>query len=115
MPSTVRPANRSFRFNAELAQDRLVIVDLPFLDELVVLHARDRADHAPQPPAGCRGLPKGTQPARPIEQWHGLIGDTTLADAILDRLVHIAYHIPLKGDSMHKRQNRLTDSEGTSR
>lgn len=50
----------------------------------------------------------------PIEQWHGLIGDTTLADAILDRLIHNAYRIPLKGDSMRKRQSRLTDSEGNS-
>lgn len=51
----------------------------------------------------------------PVEQWHGLIGDTTLADAILDRLVHNAYRIALKGDSMRKRHSRLTDNEGNSR
>jgi DNA replication protein DnaC len=51
----------------------------------------------------------------PIEQWHGLIGDATLADAILDRLVHNAYRIPLKGDSMRKRHARLTDHEVNSR
>ena len=51
----------------------------------------------------------------PVEQWHGLIGDATLADAILDRLVHNAYRIPLKGDSMRKRQSRLTDNEANSR
>lgn len=39
----------------------------------------------------------------PVENWHDLIGDPTLADAILDRLVHNAYKITLKGDSMRKR------------
>jgi hypothetical protein len=32
----------------------------------------------------------------PAEKWHGAIGDPTLADAILDRLVHNAYRITLK-------------------
>lgn len=38
----------------------------------------------------------------PIETWHDIIGDPTLADAIMDRLVHNAYKIALKGDSMRK-------------
>lgn len=37
-----------------------------------------------------------------IKHWHKLIGDTTLADAILDRLVHNAYKVIIKGDSMRK-------------
>ena len=44
----------------------------------------------------------------PVEHWHEAIGDPTLADAILDRLVHNAYKIPLKGESMRKQQARLT-------
>ncbi len=40
----------------------------------------------------------------PVEHWHEAIGEPTLADAILDRLVHNAYKIVLKGDSMRKRQ-----------
>ena len=44
----------------------------------------------------------------PIEQWHELIGDPTLADAILDRLVHNAYKLKLKGESMRKKQSQLT-------
>ncbi len=39
----------------------------------------------------------------PLEHWHEAIGNPTLADAILDRLVHNAYKITLKGDSMRKR------------
>jgi DNA replication protein DnaC len=39
----------------------------------------------------------------PIEHWHDTIGDPTLADAILDRLIHNAHTIALKGESMRKR------------
>jgi len=39
----------------------------------------------------------------PIAHWHEAIGDPTLADAILDRLVHNAYKLSLNGDSMRKR------------
>jgi DNA replication protein DnaC len=38
----------------------------------------------------------------PVEHWHKIIGDPTLADAILDRLVHNAHRINLKGESMRK-------------
>ncbi len=41
----------------------------------------------------------------PIEKWHKVIGDPTLADAILDRLVHNAHKINLKGDSLRKKRN----------
>ena len=44
----------------------------------------------------------------PIDHWHEIIGDPTLADAILDRLVHNAYRINLKGESMRKRYTKLT-------
>ncbi len=39
----------------------------------------------------------------PISRWHEQIGDPTLADGILDRLVHNAHRIEMKGDSMRKR------------
>jgi len=38
----------------------------------------------------------------PVEQWHEIIGEPTLADAILDRLVHNAHRLNLTGDSMRK-------------
>ena len=44
----------------------------------------------------------------PIDQWHHIIGDPTLADAILDRLVHNAYKLNLKGESMRKKKAKLT-------
>ena len=44
----------------------------------------------------------------PVDHWHETIGDPTLADAILDRLIHNAYRINLKGESMRKRHATLT-------
>ena len=41
----------------------------------------------------------------PPKKWHELIGDPTVADAILDRLVHNAYKLTLKGESMRKAAN----------
>ena len=40
----------------------------------------------------------------PVEQWHAYLGYPTLADAILDRLVHNSYRLNLAGDSMRKRK-----------
>ena len=47
----------------------------------------------------------------PIEKWHDLFGDPTFADAILDRLVHNAYKLKLKGDSMRKMKTSLTQAD----
>ncbi|ARU32912.1 hypothetical protein CAP31_08845 [Sulfuriferula sp. AH1] len=38
----------------------------------------------------------------PVKAWHEVIGEPTLADAILDRIVHRAHTIELTGDSMRK-------------
>ncbi|EPX8325824.1 IS21-like element helper ATPase IstB [Vibrio cholerae] len=46
----------------------------------------------------------------PTDQWYQSIGDNTLADAILDRLMHNAHRIKLKGESMRK---RLADVDAT--
>ena len=46
----------------------------------------------------------------PVEKWHDAIADPTLADAILDRLVHNAYPLNLKGESMRKRLRPLTQT-----
>ena len=47
----------------------------------------------------------------PTDQWYQSIGDNTLADAILDRLMHNAHRIKLKGESMRKTRSELTDGE----
>ena len=47
----------------------------------------------------------------PVAGWRDMIGDSTLGDAALDRIVHRAHCIELKGNSLRKRQSpALTDS-----
>jgi hypothetical protein len=48
----------------------------------------------------------------PVAQWHEQIGDVTIADGILDRLVHNAHRIELRGESMRK--TRAKKPEGKS-
>jgi len=43
----------------------------------------------------------------PVDQWYASIGDNTLADAILDRLIHNAHRLELNGESMRKKLNLL--------
>ena len=66
--------------NAEQRRDRLEIVD-------------DRCDR--------RSVLVTSQV--PVNRWHEVIGDPTLADAILDRIIHRAHRIDLKGPSLRRR------------
>jgi IstB-like ATP binding protein len=47
----------------------------------------------------------------PVDRWHDMIGDPTLADAILDRLVHNAHRIALTGDSLRRRHAAKTPGQ----
>jgi DNA replication protein DnaC len=47
----------------------------------------------------------------PVKQWHEIIGEKTIADAILDRIVHDAQRVELKGESMRKRKTDLETNE----
>lgn len=44
----------------------------------------------------------------PVMQWHQIIAEQTIADAILDRIVHAAHRVELKGDSMRRRKPKKT-------
>jgi DNA replication protein DnaC len=46
----------------------------------------------------------------PVMQWHEMISDATVADAILDRLVHNAHRVELKGDSLRKDKTAPADN-----
>ncbi len=47
----------------------------------------------------------------PIAQWHDAIGDATLADAILDRLIHNAHRLTLKGESMRRARSAIAEAK----
>jgi len=48
----------------------------------------------------------------PVAKWHAQIGDPTVADSILDRLVHAAHRIELQGESMRKKKGNRGDKDG---
>ena len=50
----------------------------------------------------------------PVDQWYVTVGDNTLADALLDRLIHNAHRLALKGESMRKKMATLTEREHLS-
>ena len=47
----------------------------------------------------------------PVSKWHEIIGEQTIADAILDRIVHDAHRIEMKGESLRKKRQPKTDEE----
>jgi DNA replication protein DnaC len=47
----------------------------------------------------------------PVAHWHEQIGDVSVADSILDRVVHNAYRIELNGESMRKKRGRKPEEE----
>jgi DNA replication protein DnaC len=47
----------------------------------------------------------------PVAHWHEQIGDVSVADSILDRVVHNAYRIELNGESMRKKRGRQPEEE----
>jgi DNA replication protein DnaC len=47
----------------------------------------------------------------PLAHWHEQIGDPTVADSILDRLVHNAHRIELRGDSMRKKKHKPVEED----
>lgn len=45
----------------------------------------------------------------PVSKWHEVIGEKTVADAILDRIIHEAHRLELKGESLRKKQQNNTE------
>jgi DNA replication protein DnaC len=94
-------ADGSFRKRlATLAKVSLIVID-DFA--IAPIAARERSDllEVLDDRVGTRSTIITSQ--LPIEHWHDYIGDPTLADAILDRLLHSAHKIHLEGESMRKR------------
>ena len=94
-----RGDGRHARLLKSLARVELLILDDWGLAPMTAEQRRDlleimedrhgtRLDHRHQPAA--------------VEHWHEIIGDPTIADAILDRLVHNAHRLTLKGESLRK-------------
>jgi DNA replication protein DnaC len=48
----------------------------------------------------------------PVAKWHGQIGDPTVADSILDRLVHAAHRLEMQGESLRKKKTGRNEKNG---
>ena len=89
----------------QLAKIRLMIIDDWGLEPLKTAHRNDLMEimddrHGHTSTVVISQLP--------TDEWYANIGDNTLADAILDRLMHNAHRLQLKGESMRKRKTLLT-------
>jgi len=47
----------------------------------------------------------------PVKQWHDIIGEKTVADAVLDRIVHNAHRVELTGASLRRKWNKKDSEE----
>lgn len=76
---------------------------------LSVLNEQERSDilEIMEDRHGVRSTIVTTQ--LPVEKWHEVIGNPTIADAILDRLVHNAHNLVLEGESMRKMKHRINN------
>ena len=93
---------------ASLAKTEVLVIDDFGLAKLSAENRRDLLEIT-EDRYGIRSTVITSQ--LPVENWHDIIADPTLADAILDRLVHSAYQLNLKGESMRKRRQPLTQTD----
>jgi DNA replication protein DnaC len=98
--ATARGEGRLARLMASLERTRLLIVDDWGPEPLTTEQRRDLLEIVDD------RYEKGSLLVTsqvPLNRWHELIGDPTLGDAILDRVVHRAHRLELKGPSLRKR------------
>lgn len=90
---------------AELAKTNLLVLDEWLRDPLSAEHAREVLDLLDE---RFRCVSTAFVAQIPVAQWHQSIADPTVADAILDRVVHDSHRIELAGESMRKRTATLS-------
>jgi DNA replication protein DnaC len=92
---------------------RLAQVDILLLDDFAMAPLKDgeRRDFLEicDDRYQCRSMILTSQ--MPVAHWHEQIGDATVADSILDRLLHNAYRLELKGESVRKKQGRKPEED----
>lgn len=88
------------------ALDKLYKVDLLILDDFGITHLEQQQRYELLDLIEDRHSKKSTIIASqlPVANWYNVIGDETIADAILDRLVHTSHRVELKGESMRRKK-----------
>lgn len=95
----------------KLARIRVLIIDDWGLEKLATAHRNDLLEIMDDRHGQASTI---VISQLPTDQWYASIGDNTLADAILDRLMHNAHRLQLTGESMRKKHAELTDGEHLS-
>src|SRR6185312_11473069 len=103
--AVARLHGRQARVLRTLARTRLLIIDDWLMVKLTAEQRRDLMEVIDDRHQRASTI-LATQV--PLDRWHDQIGDPTYADAILDRLVHNAYRIELRGGSMRQRRAPLS-------
>ncbi|QAU22957.1 AAA family ATPase [Dyella sp. M7H15-1] len=110
----LRIAHADGSFGRVLAQ--LARIDVLILDDWGMTPLDQAARHDLLEVIDDRGNGKSTliTSQLPIEHWHAWLNDPTLADAILDRLVHRSHRIVLKGESMRRKSSAKPAADTSS-
>jgi DNA replication protein DnaC len=87
------------KLRAGMAKARLLILDDWGLTPPTTTHRQDLLEVVDDR-TGTLSIAITSQ--LPVDQWHGYLGEPTIADAIMDRLVHSAHRIEITGESMRK-------------
>lgn len=109
--ATAKADGRYPKLLSSLARADVLVLDDWCLHPLTDSHRRDLLEIL-EDRYGSRSTVVTSQ--LPVETWHEAIGDATLADAVLDRLVHNAYKLGLKGESRRKTRAPLASAESPS-
>ena len=98
------------RFRAQLARTAVIILDDWLMAPLDTASAREVLEVVDDR-TGTSSLILASQ--HPVDVWHDRIGEPTVADALLDRIVHSAHRIEIRGESLRKRRS-ITPSTSKS-
>lgn len=96
------------KLKAALCKPKLLVLDDFGMGEMTPAGAQVLLDVADRRKAGSFLITS----QYPVEKWHGFFPDPTIAEAVLDRIVHNAHKLQLKGDSMRKTRGRAAVAGG---
>ncbi len=114
LTETLRIAHADGSFGRVLAQ--LARIDVLILDDWGMTPLDQAARHDLLEVIDDRSTSKSTliTSQLPIEHWHAWLNDPTVADAILDRLVHRSHRVALKGESLRRKPHEKTKPDDPS-
>lgn len=95
------------KLSNKLAKTHLLIIDDFGLERLTPVESKELFEIIDDRVNSASTIITGQLP---LEHWHAVLGEPTIADAILDRLVHSSYKIFLRGDTMRKKKLNESNS-----